>query len=683
MSDPTRSVEDYAEQTLLSDVTVSPDGERVAFVATEFNLEDDARHNSVFVAPADGSRDPHRLSRIADVHSPQWGPGGDRLAVVATRADDIELAVETTSETTADGTSTDDEPAPQVWLYDLKMGGDARQITDRKDGVDEFDWAPDGDRIVVAAEDPTDEECEYREELAEEGPIETRRLQHKYDGSGWLDTVTSYLFVVDIESRESFRIDEAYGAGASEPATGLSPAWSPDGDRIAFVSNRTERPDNSQAMDVYTVRPDGTGLERHTDTILRCSELIWSPDGHRLAFYGRVSGDMYEPTDIYVTEPATTDPDAYWSVADSLDRPTGRGGPLVWTDEETLVTAVGDEGLTRLVRFDATADDPERVFEAQGQYRTISTMGGTSDRLALVVSDPSEGADVYTLTVEDLDAGTDAEDPLVRLTESDISLFERYDPPRGERITFENDGEQIEAIVYTPAGFDPETDDPLPAIASIHGGPVSYDAPQHSFSYLHWTNQDYVVIRTNYRGSSSYGKSFSEAISGEWGAREPFDVVAGVDAIVDRGWADPERLFVTGFSYGGVTTAFVLTEFDRFRAGAAEHGIYDRYTYFGTGDSHNRMEADFGLPWEDEETYRSISSITEVGAIDTPLLITAGGEDWRCPPTQAEQLYVSVKKQGVPAKLVVYPNENHAITNPKRAIHRIETINEWFGEFTE
>ena len=676
------SLADYAEQTILSDVTVSPSGDRIAYVATEFDLEGDERHSSVFVAPTDGASEPHRLTRTSEVSSPKWSPDGNRLAVLDTREADTELAIRNND---SDGQPDDgDEPSAQVWIYDLDLGGDARQVTTREEGVSEYDWAPDGNRIVVAAEDPTADERAYRNELEDGGPIETRRLQHKYDGSGWLDTVTTYLFVVDVETREETRLDDAYGSGASEPATGLSPVWSPEGDRIAFLSNRTDRPDNSSAMDVYTIRPDGTEVNRHTDAERRCSGLRWSPDGSRIAFYGRISGDMYEPTGVYVTDVYADDDPR--SIAASLDRPTGRGGPLCWTGNDTILTAIGDEGLTRLVRLDATDDAPERVFERQGQYRTVSTVDAAGDTLALIISDPQSGTDVYVMDVADVDAKADAPDPLTRLTQTDASLFERYDPPQCERITVRSDGDgiadaEIESIVYLPAEFDPATDDPLPTIVSIHGGPVSYDAPEHKFSYLHWTNRGYAVIRTNYRGSSSYGKAFSESISGEWGVREPADVENGVEELIDRGWADPERLFVTGFSYGGVTTGFVLTRSDRFRAGAAEHGIYDRYAYFGTGDSHNRMEADFGLPWEDEETYRSISSITDVGDIDTPLLITAGGEDWRCPPTQSEQLYVSVKKQGVPAKLVVYPDENHAVSLPKRAIHRLEAIDDWFDEF--
>jgi len=156
--------------------------------------------------------------------------------------------------------------------------------------------------------------------------------------------------------------------------------------------------------------------------------------------------------------------------------------------------------------------------------------------------------------------------------------------------------------------------------------------------------------------------------------------VAGVEAAVDRGWADPDRVFVTGFSQGGVNTAYVLTRSDVATAGAAEHGIYDYRSAYGTDDSHVWWDDDFGQPWSDPETYDRTSSITDVDRIDDPLLITAGGQDWRCPPTQAEQLYVSVKKQGVPAKLVVYPNLPHSYGGPEEATHRLKTLLDWFED---
>ncbi|PSQ15372.1 S9 family peptidase, partial [Halobacteriales archaeon QS_7_69_60] len=176
----------------------------------------------------------------------------------------------------------------------------------------------------------------------------------------------------------------------------------------------------------------------------------------------------------------------------------------------------------------------------------------------------------------------------------------------------------------------------------------------------------------------SYGREFSETLRGSRGELETDDVTSGVADLVDRGWADPDRLFLTGFSYGGITSAHVVTRDGRFAAAAPEHGIYDFYSNFGTDDNHLWHAEEFGLPWEDADTYREISSITDVGEVETPLLVTAGEQDWRCPPTQAEQLYVSVRKQGIPAKLVVYQDEHHDVGDPERAIHRLEALLDWF-----
>jgi len=673
MSEGTTRLRDHYRLTGLTDVAVSPDGERIAYVTSEFDAEANERLSSLFVVPADGSEDPYRLTRASTASSPRWAPDGDQLAFLAARDEDSALRAGKADPD--EEPEEDDDPGTQLWAFDLARGGDARQLTTFEEGVREFDWGPDGERVVVSARDPTEDQQEYLEQREEDGPIEVDRLQHKYDGKGWLDDVTSYLFVVDVDSRERTRLDEAYGAGAREPATGLSPAWSPDGERIAFLSVRDDRPDNTTYSDLYTIRPDGTGLEKVTDSELSAGGGKWGPNSRYLAFPASDKDNAYDPTALHV---ADTQTGAVQSVSGSLDRPLGRGGAFDWTDDETLLGLIGDEGRTRLVRFDAAEDDPERVYEQQGAHEDVSQISAAGETVALGSSGPHESPNVHSLDVAAVDGGTEPE----RLTDLNGELLEEYDEPDVEWIEFESDGQPVEALLYLP----PEGADDVrgdregapPLITTIHGGPISYDRPGFNYDYTFWTNRGYALLRVNYRGSSSYGGEFSGAIEGDWGHWEPADVVAGIEHVTDEGRVDEDRVFVTGFSYGGAQTAYILSQSDVATAGAAEHGIYDRYAYFGTGDSHNRMQRDFGVPWEDEETYRGISSITDVGEIDAPLLVTAGGNDWRCPPTQSEQLYVSVSKQGVDSKLVVYPDENHNVGEPDRAVHRLTELTEWF-----
>lgn len=673
---PFKAYYEYTQVGVGSAATLSPDGEQLAFVASEFDAAADERLSSVFVVDTDGDRPPHRLTQASAASNPKWNSDGTKLAVLAAREDAIGYRVGGPDEDEADADGQDDEPRPQVWIFDLERGGDPRQVTDFEEGVREFDWGPENRRLVVSARDPTDEQAEYLTARREgEAPIETERLQHKADGTGWLDDVTTYLFVVDIDSRDVTRLDDAFGQGAREPFVGLQPRWSPAGEEIAFVSNRTDRPDDSNVMDLYTIAPDGENLRRVTDGEVRARSLEYSPSGDRLAFVNWDPDNWYQQMEVYVTTPGH---DTYGSVSASLDRTVQGFHGLTWATEDRLLGAIGDEGLTRLALFDPAGGTATRVLPAQGRDRDLVAFDTTADTVAVGLSDPTEGTDFYAGAAELFhDEGS-----LTQLTDLNHSLRDQYAFPTTKRLTVTtDDGTEVEAIAYLPPDFDPADPDPRPTIVSIHGGPMAYDTPSFEFDTACWTSRGYVVLQPNYRGSTSYGQAFCETLRGRWGSVEVTDQAACTREAINRGWADPDRLFVTGFSYGGISAGFLVTQTDLFAAGAAEHGIYDLQSSFGTGDSHNWFENEFGLPWENEKQYATSSSITDVATADTPLLITAGGQDWRCPPTQSEQLYVSLKKRDVPAKLIVYEDEHHAVTDPDRMIHRLENIDAWFERF--
>jgi len=455
-------IERFYDLTLVSDLSLSPDGERVAFVVEESERGADERRRSVCVVPTDGSRSPRRLARVSDAHSPQWGPDGTRLGVLAARERDSELAVTDADgdDSDGDGESSsgdgdgegDDEPSPQVWVFDLEVGGDARQVTDRGEGVNEFDWGPEGERIVVAARDPTEAERERLEARREgEAPIETERLQHKFDGAGWLDTVTTYLFVVTIEDRAERRLEAAYGGGAYESITGLEPTWV-DETGIAFLSNRLENSDDSAVMDLYLADAESGDVERITDGDLTVGTLEATPPGSetRLAFAADDPENWCIPTQVY-----SWDGEAYESLTAGLDRTLTRNASLCWIDDESLLTTIADEAHTRPCRV-GTDGSVERVGTGVSEAASIPAFDARGGTVALALSHPTEGLDAHTAALDTLDSGGDGEassgeedgSELRRVTALNDDLLDDEVMPACHRLSYESSGHEIDAIAY-------------------------------------------------------------------------------------------------------------------------------------------------------------------------------------------------------------------------------------------
>jgi dipeptidyl aminopeptidase/acylaminoacyl peptidase len=638
---------DVAALHAVSDPRVSPDGEWVAYVVTTSDLEEDRMASELWMVRWDGSRRVRLTHSEASESSPRWSPDGRYLSFLAKRGDDDEKA--------------------QVWLLD-RAGGEARRLTEMPGGVNDFAWSPDASRLALIASDPDPDEVDAESEKPQTPkPIVIDRYRFKRDVTGYLRNQRDHLYLFDVASEEA----ETLTSGDFDVA---QPAWSPDGSRLVFASKRGDDPDRHDDWNLYLIEARAGAEARvltrweGADGAPSSAPPAWSPDGEWIAYVrgGAPKYQDYDPSRIGVVsgsggeERVVTGQLDYW-----VDSPA-------WSADGRHLYFLLEDDRNRLVaRTPASGGPVERLGEAPGVTRSFSL---AAERLAAVVTRPHQPAEVFALEGA---AGWRA------LSDHNRELLERVDFGAVEGVSFPSaGGAEVHGLLVKPPGFEPGRR--YPAIAYIHGGPVGQDGFEFDPIWQVLAGRGYLVVAPNYRGSSGRGQAFSRAIYADWGNLEVKDTLAAVDHLVSRGLADPERLGIGGWSYGGMTTNYAIARDSRFKAAVSGAAISNMITGYGTDQYVRQYENEIGLPWEGIETYLKVSyPFFEADRIRTPTLFLCGEKDFNVPLINSEQMYQALRSLGVPTRLVIYPGQFHSLRKPSYVRDRLERTLEWFDRYLD
>jgi dipeptidyl aminopeptidase/acylaminoacyl peptidase len=663
----------------IADPQIAPDGSQVAFVRVRADEKKDTYDTAIWLVPTDGSKAPRPLTSGTRDLSPRWSPDGRRLAFVR--------AVE-----------KDGRPQPgQIHLLSMD-GGEASPLTEMPRGAANPAWAPDG-RTLAFSSTARPEELDAARTPDAEKPRESD-VRVITDAVYRANGVSGFGYVDRDRPTHLWTIGVPIGAAdPSKPKRITSGEfgvanhrWSPDGSRIFFVSDRRrESYYHPRDSDLFAVPKDGgePSLVASIDGTIGAYAL--SPDGSRAAFVGTLHGTperSYTQPDLWVADlkggtprnvTATYDFDVNGGIGGDQRAPRGQhpSGPIWNRDGRTVLINVGEQGNANLKRIDATAGTIEPV--TGGRNDVISyTADGSRHKVAYVVSTPTTLGDLHVLDMA-------SSGKPKKLTAFNQELFGQIAMNEPEEIWYPSfDGLKIQGWILKPPAFDPSKKYPL--ILQIHGGPHAAYGNTFTHEFQWMAAKGYVVLYTNPRGSSNYGQDFGNSIQFNYPGDDYKDLMAGVDAVLQKGYIDESRMGVTGGSGGGLLTNWVVTQTSRFKAAVSQRDISDWSNFWYTADFTLFTPTWFRKPpFEDPAEFARRSPITYVAKIQTPLMFILGDEDWRTPPAAGgEELFRALKYLKRPTVMVRFPGENHELSRSGRPWHRIERLQHivgWFDKY--
>nr|BBH96032.1 putative peptidase YuxL [Thermogemmatispora argillosa] len=689
----TITIEDLYRLRFVSQPRLSPDGSRIAFVVTTIDEREHEYRSAIWVALPGGEIRRFTSGR-GRAHSPAWSPDGRWLAFVSDR----ESEESPPSGTAGSAAAQDGQRPAQIWLLPAD-GGEARQLTWMEHGAERPVWSPDGRYLLFSAQvGPSEAKTPAGKPLPKARVID--RLWYRLDGVGFIHERRHHLFLIPVEGGQPVQLTD--GDWDDSDA-----AWSPDGQQIAFVSSREEDRWRMPCPDLYTlsiVAGQPGELRRWTDGTLSCSSPSWSPDGRHLAFLAMPKYRSANHVDLYLlsldgalpgqVQPVCLTTDFEGSCVDWTNSDLGDEHlmpPPGWSaDGQTLYVLASRRGATRLYAIPRTGagQEPPTLTPGEVHVRDFS-FDQAGQNVALLMGSPVQPPEVYRCSLaRPREAGGAPAVPgpdapaLSQVSHCNDELLQELELAAPEYLPYRGcDDWPMDGWLLRPPQYDPAQRYPL--IVEIHGGPNT----QYGYGFFHEMQvlaaAGYVVLYTNPRGSCGYGREFALAVRGAWGEKDSLDILAGVDAALQQGGIDEQRIGVIGGSYGGFMTAWLIGHSDRFRAAVADRSVTNLISDFGSSD-FGWLFADDELdttPWEDLERYWRMSPLAYVQQMKTPLLILHSEQDLRCNIEQADQLFAALKYLGREVRYVRFEGQSHGLSrggHPYLRLQRLRFIVDWF-----
>lgn len=637
------SLDDLYRLHDVSGPEVSPDGQWIAYTLSNTDKEGDKRDTDLWMVSWDGKQRVQLTFSPESEGSPRWSPDGKYLSFTSSRPGKAK--------------------GNQIWLMD-RRGGEARQLTDVKQKINAYEWSPDSKRLVMVLRESDEPEADSKPGAAppKPKPIVVDRYHFKQDMEGYLSgTAHPHLFLYDIESKklDTLTTDKTFDE--------TNPAWSPDGTKIAFVSNHEDDPDRTRNTDVFVVdaKPGSTPRKLTNYPGPDGGRLSWSPDSKLIAFargsdpkYGAYSWNRL------AVVPAAGGPERV--LTEKLDRSVS--APVFNADGASLYVLVSDDRSEYPAKVSLANGSVERLVGGSLAVLSHSRAGGHS---AVLVSTDEAASEIFAL-----EGGS-----LRKVTAHNDELMAELKLGKTDDISFKSTGgAEVHGLVVKPADY--EAGKKYPALLRIHGGPNGQDQHAFNFERQFFAAHGYVVIAVNYRGSAGRGSKFQESIFGDWGHHEVADLLAGVDHVIQSGVADPDRLGIGGWSYGGILTDYTIASDTRFKAAISGAGSANQISMYGIDQYTFQYDNEIGPPWRNPEAWIKISyPFFKADRIKTPTLFMGGDKDFNVPLAGGEQMYQALRTLGVPTQLVIYPGQFHGFTRPSFIRDRYERYLAWYDKY--